>query len=98
MAAGAACCLQTINADLSMVSILSNGTLYSAALRSLINNNKKPCSLMIAIQITNLIFKLPTNSTTIVSFVFLEEQVDFLMSKNQVLQILYLKHRVYKTT
>ena len=28
----------------------------------------------------------------------IEKQVDILISKNQVLQILYLKHCVYKTT
>ena len=29
--------------------------------------------------------------------VFVRQQVDILISKNQVLQILYLKHHVYKT-
>ena len=32
------------------------------------------------------------------SILYLHEQVDILISKNQVLQILYLKHCVYKTT
>ena len=32
----------------------------------------------------------------IVSYVYLMQQVDIVVSKNQILQVFYLKHHVYK--